>query len=653
MSEAGARHFILGTAGHVDHGKTALVKALTGVDTDRLKEEKARGISIELGFAELPLGPGLVLGVVDVPGHERFVRQMVAGAGGVDLAMLVVAADEGVMPQTVEHLEILVSLGVRGGLVALTKTDLVDADLAEVAAAEVQELAAGTFLAGRPVVPVSAVTGQGLEELRRALRGAALALPARGRGGPFRLPVDRVFSLPGVGVIVTGTGWSGEVATGDVLTLAPGGQKVRVREVQAHGAVVPRGGSGQRLALALHGVKKEEVARGDQVATPGTVAPSERLDARVWLAGHWTGALKNRLRLHVHHAGREVLGRITLLDAEELGGERGPRSGLAQLALEEPLMALPGDRLVLRFYSPVTTVGGGEVLAVAAPRRRRFDEAALAALAVLETGDPAAVFRQQLREAGLAGLARQESAAHAGDPQAVAVLDRLCHREVLLEAAARVGALVAEHGRRYPLRAGIPKEEARRRLGFAGGRAEWNALLEAMAGLSAETAAGTGDDGSAVAAAAWAVAGDRIVAAGGGPALAPNLAAALAVREEALRACGLQWPGLDPFREQMAASPAHGQAEEEYLKHLVERGRAVQAGSDYYVHAEPLAGLLAAVREHFRRAPELSFGDFRALSGLSRKLGIPMLEHLDASGVTVRAGDLRRPGPALGAGTAG
>ncbi len=542
---------------------------------------------------------------------------------------------------------------MRGGLVALTKTDLVDVDLAEVAAAEVQELAAGTFLAGRPVVPVSAVTGQGLEELRRALREAALALPARGRGGPFRLPVDRVFSLPGVGVIVTGTGWSGEVAPGDVLTLAPGGQKVRVREVQAHGAVVPRGGSGQRLALALHGVKKEEVARGDQVATPGTVAPSERLDARVWLAGHWTGALKNRLRLHVHHAGREVLGRITLLDAEELGGERGPRSGLAQLALEEPLMALPGDRLVLRFYSPVTTVGGGEVLAVAAPRRRRFDEAALAALAVLETGDPAAVFRQQLREAGLAGLARQESAAHAGDPQAVAVLDRLCHREVLLETAARVGALVAEHGRRYPLRAGIPKEEARRRLGFAGGRAEWNALLEAMAGLSAETAAGTGDGGSAVAAAAWDVAGDRIVAEGGGPALPPNLVAALAVREEALRACGLQWPGLDAFREQLAASPAHGQAEEEYLKHLVERGRAVQAGSDYYVHAEPLAGLLAAVREHFRRAPELSFGDFRALSGLSRKLGIPMLEHLDASGVTVRAGDLRRPGPAQGDGAAG
>ncbi len=631
MSDRPVRHFILGAAGHVDHGKTALVTALTGVNTDRLKEEQERGISIELGFAEFPLGDDLVLGVVDMPGHERFVRQMVAGAGGVDLAFLVVAADEGVMPQTVEHLDILDSLGVRSGVAVLTKIDLVDPELTEVAAEEVRELVRGTFLEDKPVVPVSAVTGEGLAELREALRREADRLPPRETTGPFRLPVDRVFTLPGIGAIVTGTCWSGAVAAGDRLVVEPAGLKVRVREVQAHGQAVPRGGSGQRLALALHGVKKEDLARGFQVLSPGSAVVTRRLDLRIHLLPTYAAVLKNRQRLHVHHAGREVLGRIVLLDVPELGGEGGPRSALAQLHLEDDLVVQPQDRLVLRFYSPVTTIAGGVVLDGAPARHKRFAAEVLAALQVLEEGDPAAVFRQRLREAGLAGLPAGAAAAAAGDEAAsLPVGDRLYDREVLARRAEEIARLVVDYGRRYPLRLGIPKEEVRRRIGFAGGPKDWDALCQAMAELGG-----------------WVVSGDRIAAGPNGPPLPAELAGAVQAREEALRRLGLQWPGMAAFREENGVPAGHDFREEEFLRYLTDRGRAVQIASDYFVHAEARAQLILRLQEHFAQDEELSFAGFRALTGLTRKLGIPMLEHLDQTGVTVRVGDARRAGPTL------
>ncbi|MBU0741261.1 selenocysteine-specific translation elongation factor, partial [bacterium] len=484
------RHFILGTAGHVDHGKSALIKALTGTDTDRLKEERDRGISIELGFAELPLGDGTVLGVVDVPGHERFVKQMVAGAGGVDLAFLVVAADEGVMPQTVEHLEILASLGVRGGVIVITKLDLVERELAEVAAEEVRDLAAGTFLADKPAVLVSAVTGEGLDELRAAIRTEAEALPARSGEGPFRLPVDRLFTMPGAGVIVTGTCWSGSVAIGDQLVVEPAGAKVRVRDVQAHGRPVPRGGSGQRLALALHGVKKDEMERGYQVVSPGLCGSVRQLDARIDLVAHFKGELKNRQRVHVHHAGREVLGRVVLLDEDLLSHDAGRTSARVQLHLEQPLVPCPGDRLVLRFYSPLVTMAGGRVLAVGPPRRKRYDEKALAELAVLEEGDPAELFRQRLREAGTAGLPAAGHAEHDDDPAVLRVGKRLYDRALTADLAAAVDSLAREAYDQNPLRGGVSKEEARRRVKFDGGRAEWNTLVEALAAVRGWTTAG-------------------------------------------------------------------------------------------------------------------------------------------------------------------
>ncbi len=336
------RHFILGAAGHVDHGKTALITALTGTNTDRLKEEQQRGISIELGFAELDLGDGVQLGVIDMPGHEKFVRQMVSGAGGVDLAFLVIAGDEGVMPQTIEHLEILNSLGVQSGVVVVAKIDMVDEDFVAVVTEEAAELVEGTFLEGKPIVAVSAHKGIGLEELKAALKVEALALPARAEEGPFRLPIDRIFTMPGAGVVVTGTCWGGAVADGDKLLLQPGAVPVRVREVQVHGRKAPRGASGQRLALALHGIKREDVERGFQVTALDAARPTRRLDIRANVMPHYKGIIKNRQRVHVHHAGREVLGRLVLLDEPELGGDAGARSGLAQLHLEDELIAARG-----------------------------------------------------------------------------------------------------------------------------------------------------------------------------------------------------------------------------------------------------------------------------------------------------------------------
>jgi selenocysteine-specific elongation factor len=624
------RYFILGAAGHVDHGKTALITALTGTNTDRLKEEQERGISIELGFAELPLAEDLLLGVVDMPGHERFVRQMVAGAGGVDLALLVIAADEGVMPQTVEHLEILDSLGVAGGVVVLSKADLVDPEIIEVAAVEAQELVQGTFLADKPIVQVSAVTGQGLTELTAALRGEADDLRARSRGGPFRLPMDRVFTLPGIGVIVTGTCWSGAVVAGDRLVIEPPGLKVRVREVQAHGRAVDQGGSGQRLALALHGVKKEDLERGYQVATHGSCQVTRRLDLRVRLLPHYQGVMKNRQRLHVHHAGREVLGRIVLLDARQLDGNGQTRDGLAQLHLEDDIVARPQDRLVLRFYSPVTTIAGGIVLDAGPNSHKRFDRKALDALAVREKGDPAALFRQSLQEAGLSGLPLSEADGQTDEPLAVRIADRVYHRQVLGSQAGAIADLLRAYHRKHPLRLGIPKEEARRKAGFAGGPNEWSVVCAVMADMGG-----------------WRLSGDKLVFGSEGVQLPEPLADAVGRRTEELRRSGLQWPGAAAFREECGVPAGGDYREEEFLRHLVDRGHAVQIASDYYVHVDAWTDLMAVLRGFFLTEQALTFARFRELTGLSRKLGIPLLEYLDQMGVTVRVGDERRAGPAL------
>ncbi len=404
----GSARLVLGTAGHIDHGKTSLVRALTGVDTDRLPEEKARGITIELGFAPLDLEGGLRLGLVDVPGHEGLVRTMVAGASGIDLVLLVVAADEGVMPQTREHLAICELLGVRRGVVALTKVDLAGSELAELAAAEVAEWLAGTALAGAPIVPVSSTTGEGLEALRRALGEAARSsAPRTPRSGPPRLPIDRCFGMRGFGAVATGTLVGGVLAVGDAVEIQPEGRGARVRGLQVHGRSVARALSGARCAVNLQGVELGDLARGQVVTSPGALQPTLVADLRLaWLEVAPAATKPVSIELLTGTAQRRA--RVAPIGAPAL---RPGQSGFARLHVEgTPLPLLPGDRFVVRGFSRTpmggTTLGGGVVLDVAPPPRRRADPGLARDLATLESEGPIAGLGVRIRRAGLAGIPR-------------------------------------------------------------------------------------------------------------------------------------------------------------------------------------------------------------------------------------------------------
>lgn len=404
------KHVIVGTAGHIDHGKTSLVRALTGIDADRLKEEKQRGITIDIGFANLELGD-VRLGFVDVPGHERFVKNMLAGAHGIDVVILVIAADESVMPQTREHFDICRLLGVRKGVVALTKADMVDADLLELARAEIEEYVAGSFLEGAPMVAVSSTTGQGIDELKAILADIAAEIPERRLDRPFRLPVDRAFTIRGFGTVLTGTLIAGEVEVGDALEVLPGGLKVKVRGLQVHGHTTDRAAAGQRTAVNLQGVEVEDVARGQVLAPVGRFRETSMLDVRLDLLEGAPRSLEHRTRVRFHHGTSEAIARVVLLGRDALSpGE----SAIAQVRLETPILALPGDRFIVRSYSPQATIGGGVVLDALAPKHRRSDTSSLEWLERLEAGDARERVHLRLERAGGRGLSLAESANRPG-----------------------------------------------------------------------------------------------------------------------------------------------------------------------------------------------------------------------------------------------
>lgn len=620
------RHFILGTAGHVDHGKTELVKALTGVDTDRLKEEKARGISIELGFAPLALDEQTFVGVVDVPGHERFVKQMVAGAGGIDFAMLLVAADEGVMPQTQEHMEVLASLGVERGLVVISKCDLATSDTMALLREEIADLTRGSFLEGAPVVETSARSGQGVSALREALLALARSASARPAQGPFRLAVDRVFHRKGIGVVVTGSCYSGAVAAGDALELLPSGKRVRVRELQSFGRALERGHAGERLALALQGVRLDEAKRGDMLVTPGHFSATRVLDARVHVADYHAFEIKNRERLRFHHGAREAMGRIILLDTEMV---RAGGSALAQVRLETPLVPATGDRFVVRKYSPPRVAGGGVVVDAAPERHRRFDDGALERLRVRESGDPRSILSKKLESAGMAGIDGSSSPRAAADlvaaGAALHVADRLYAAGAVDALGARIDALVTEHLEAHPLRWGMDKEELRRRVSFPHGTQAFNRVLETLAQRQplfvreARVRTRTPEvERSPAASRALAALGDRV------------------------RAAGVAFPS----RAELEAAWTGPGRLVDALQLLREGGEVVDVG-DGVVHREALAGVLAALRALFSARPAVSVGDVKNQLGLTRKHVIPLLEHLDRLGMTRRRGDERVRGPAF------
>jgi len=390
------KSLILGTAGHIDHGKTTLIKALTGIDTDRLEEEKKRGISIELGFAHLTLPSGQRLGVVDVPGHERFVKNMLAGASGIDIVLLVVAADDSVMPQTEEHLAIVDLLGIKEGIVALTKADVVDEEWLSLVEDEIRKILSKTSLKDAPIVPVSGKTGMGLDRLKEELDKIAQHVSPRKDEAPFRLPVDRVFSMSGAGTVVTGTLWSGEIRPDDKAHVYPVNKEVRVRSVQVHGVKSDVAIAGQRVALNLVGLDKDDIERGDVVLVPGFLSPSYMFDAQLRLLESAPRELKNRTRVRIHHGTSEVLGRIVLTDREVLNpGE----SAFVQVRLENPVIPKYNDNFVIRSYSPIQTIGGGRILDSHPLKYRASHKNFGERCQVLAGGDPEAITRLYLKEA--------------------------------------------------------------------------------------------------------------------------------------------------------------------------------------------------------------------------------------------------------------
>ena len=605
-------HLVVGTAGHIDHGKTTLVRALTGVDLDTLPEERARGITIALGFTHLELGPDRSLSFVDVPGHERLVRTMIAGATGLDAVMLCVSAVEGVMPQTREHLDILRLLGVRQGLCVLTMSDLVDEEMLALATLDVEEAVAGSFLEGAPILSVAVPPGgapRGLDELRAVL--AALSPADRSSSGPFRLPIDRAFVRRGFGTVVTGTLRSGQVHDGDEVEVLPDGIRTRVRGLQVHGRGVQLSQAGLRTAVNLAGVERDDLARGQVLVHPGRIEPASVIDCHVH---HLPAAptLPDGARVRLLSGTAEVMAVLSVLDGDELAPGQ---DHLVQLRTEAPVVLLPGDRLVLRRESPVETLGGGQVLDPWAPRARRRDHARVAdELRALMAGDR----RVLLARAGDTGLSPAR-AALLGVEGGTALGERLLHPDRVASLhAALLEALDAWH-RDRPLTPGAPRRDLRRGpLAHLDDRA-----FDALVAL----AAGQGElelEGPVLRRAGFTV---RPTSA--------QQATLSALRDE-VRAGGL---------DGVTAGPLLAREADAFML-LVAQGALVRMG-DRVVDAALLQPLLVQVQAWFDHHPAMSPAEFKDLSGLSRRMAIPLLEWLDASGRTVRQGDQRLPGAAL------
>jgi len=630
-------HIIIGTAGHIDHGKTSLVKMLTGIDTDRLKEEKERGITIELGFAPLTLPSGLRLGLVDVPGHERFVRNMVAGATGIDLVLLVIAADEGVMPQTREHLDICQLLGVKDGVVALTKADMVDKDWMEMVTEDIREYLSGTFLQNAPIVSVSALTGAGKDEMVAAVEAAARHIPGRTGAGIFRLPVDRVFTMKGFGTVVTGTLTSGSVSTGEEVVFLPGSTKAKVRGLQVHGETVKTSSAGTRTALNLQGIDKDEVHRGQTAVRPGALRSTLMLDARITLLPSAPRPMKNRDRVRLHLYTAEIMTRVTVLEGEAI---QPGEEGLIQLRLEEPAVALPGDKFVIRSYSPMTTIGGGHILDPLPRKHRRNRPQVIEHIKRLEEDslqDRVAAFLDEAGDHGLeAGTLSIRIGLDASEMEDL--LEVMSNDKNIVLAVTGEGTMaystasfdrikgrllnsLKKYHQANPARAGLGREELRNRVARELPDRPYRNLLEALEeqGLIA-------------------LDGDTVSIGSHEAALPPELQALSGKVQDLLGKSQICAPFLAEMGEELKAS---AQDLKMVLNLLAERGDLVRIKDDYFVVSKAYESLLSGVEQYFNTKQEMALADFREIAGATRKWMIPLLEYLDRTQVTMRKGDVR------------
>ena len=628
------RHVVVGTAGHIDHGKSSLVLALTGTDPDRLQEEKQRGITIDLGFAHT-VEQDVVLSFVDVPGHERFVRNMLAGVGGMDLVVLHVAADESVMPQTREHFEICRLLRVPAGLVVITKSDLADPSTLDVVRLEVQELVQGSFLEGAPVLTVSARTGEAIPELRRTLAALGATVRRRASAGPPRLPIDRVFSLKGFGTIVTGTLITGRLSADQELVVLPSGRAVKVRGLQVHGETQGHAAAGQRVAVNLAGVEVPDLSRGDTLTLPDAVSVTRRVDVRLELLPS-ARRLPHGARIRFHQGTRELAGRVALSDSAQV--EPGA-AACARIHLEAPAVLVRGDRFILRAYSPLETIAGGSVLDPLPPRRGARTAAGIARfgrLAAEDRGDEGAMMCM-VEEAALGGLPIAQLAGRAGvtwtDRQAA--IDRLSAsgswRQIgdVLVAKARLAAAeeavlpaLARYHAAHPLEEGMPREQLRERFFAKAPAAVFDAFLRDLV-----------DRGRIVAR-------ERVAVAGHSVALTDEEARARDAMTTIFESAGLLPPDAGSLPSQVGVS---ADVVTRITTLLVRRGVLVRAG-DLLFHQSALARLKTEIQSLKRTGgvDAIDVGTFKSRYNVSRKYAIPLLEFLDRERVTRRVGEARK-----------
>ncbi len=612
------RNIIVGTAGHIDHGKTALVRALTGIETDRLEEEKRRGISIDLGFAHMEEGE-VRFGFVDVPGHERFVRNMLAGAGGIDMVVLVVGADESIKPQTREHFEICRLLGVRHGLVAVTKADLVDADILELVRMEVDDFVKESFLEGAPVIAVSSKTGQGLDGLRRAMVDAAAQVELRKMDGGFRLPIDRSFVLKGFGTVVTGTLWSGRLKVEDEVEVYPAGRKLRVRGLQVHGGPVEVAEAGQRVAVNLAGVEAEELKRGMTLAPSGWFVPTTLVDVEYSHLGN-AKPLKHGAPVHFHAGTAETEAEVRLLDGSEAmkSGSAGP----VRLLLKEPMLLLPDDRFITRMFSPVVTIGGGTVLDNQPPKRLKKVVAheRLLRLAKLTVDERVAAIVDEA--AGGVALSRLVARTGLGGRELMALAKRIG----LIEVPATEPILISEarknhdqtnllemlslYHQQHPLELGMPKVAA----------PVQGALLSFLLSQSPEIVAE----------------GELIRLAAFKPRLAEDEDEANKKMGALFREAGLAVPSLNEVLKNAGIDANRART---LLQTLLRQKTLIRVNTDLIFHAEAIEELKAVLAG--KRGQRFGVGEFKDWTGVSRKYAIPLLEYMDRERVTRREGDQR------------
>jgi selenocysteine-specific elongation factor len=631
------KQIILGTAGHIDHGKTSLIKALTGIDTDRLKEEKLRGITIELGFAWLDLPSGQRLGIVDVPGHEKFVKNMVAGASGVDLVALIIAADEGVMPQTKEHLDICNLLGVKHGLVVLTKIDTVDEEWLEMVTDDVQRFLEGSFLEGAPIIPVSALTGQGLPQLLEALETLCEVVPERTSSGLFRLPVDRVFTMKGFGTVITGSLVSGKVRVGETVVIYPSGIQSKVRGVQVHGQKADQATASMRTAINFQGIDRAAIARGDVVGGVNTLKPSYMVDGLLLYIASNEKALKNRTKVRFHTGTSEILGYAILLDRDELSpGE----TTVAQFRFDSPVAVVKDDRFVIRSYSPVRTIGGGHILNPIPRKHKRFKEQLVTELKGLAESPPGEIIAYHVKESGISGLPFSElrlmtnlsekdlgeNLQHLLSQRAIVQVDRenrtFIHGSVFDELRQKTIKALEGYHKDHPLKAGMSKQRLMSTLSPWLSNKLFSLLVQDLTKSNtviqekeimrlSEHKVALGADEKDIR--------HRI--------------------ERAYLESGLQPPY---FRDLVASLGENSAHKKEILMHMLEEGTLVKVKEDLYFHRRVIDDLKNGLVSYLKANGEIDTPQFKEMTGVSRKYTIPLIEFFDATKVTIRIGDIRR-----------